>query len=87
MTIVLDRFFVHRVRQVSGKDGNPLNEVEMITESLMNGCGVLQGNNVIKFVPDESVTKLAIGDRIKLSAAEFAKLAKAFFGEIEARFL
>ena len=25
MTIVLDRYFVHRLRLVTGKDGNPLN--------------------------------------------------------------
>ena len=36
MTLVLDRFFVHRLRMVTGKDGNPLNEVEMICDSLMN---------------------------------------------------
>jgi hypothetical protein len=36
MTLVLDRYFVHRLRVVTGKDGNPLNEVE-----LMNNDGVL----------------------------------------------
>jgi hypothetical protein len=29
MALVLDRYFVHRLRMVTGKDGNPLNEVEM----------------------------------------------------------
>jgi hypothetical protein len=41
MTMVLDRYFVHRFRQVTGKDTNPLNEVELLTESLMNNDGVL----------------------------------------------
>jgi hypothetical protein len=27
MTLVLDRYFVHRLRVVTGKDGDPLNEV------------------------------------------------------------
>lgn len=27
MVMVLDRYFVHRLRIVTGKDGNPLNEV------------------------------------------------------------
>lgn len=72
---------------VAGKDGNPLNEVELLTESLMNNEGVLRGNNVIKFVPDKSVVKLNIGDRIKLTSAQFERLAKAFFAEIESKFL
>jgi hypothetical protein len=87
MTMVLDRYFVHRVRLVTGKDGNPLNEVELLTESLMNNGGVLQGSNVIKYVPHESVVQLDVGDRINLDAAEFERLAEAFLAELEARFV
>ena len=86
MVLVLDRYFVHRLRQVTGKDGNPLNEVELLTESLMNNDGVLRGNNVIKFVPDESVLKLHIGDRIRLSIADFDSLAQAFLADIKRKF-
>ena len=56
---------------VTGKDGNPLNEVELMSDSLMNNDGVLRGNNVIKLSPDQSVVKLNFGDRIRLSAAQF----------------
>ena len=56
-------------------------------EERVNNDGVLRGNNVIKFVPDKSVVKLNIGDRIKLTAAQFERLAKAFFAEIESKFL
>jgi hypothetical protein len=87
MVLVLDRYFVHRIRMVTGKDGNALNEVELMADSLMNNDGVLRGNNVIKLVPEESVLKLDLGDRIKVNAAEFDRLAKAFFGEIESKFL
>jgi hypothetical protein len=87
MTLVLDRYFVHRVRKVSGKDGNPLNEVELISDSLMNNDGVLRGNNVIKLIPGQSLSKLDIGDRIRLSAAQFERLATGFFNELKSRFL
>jgi hypothetical protein len=33
MTLVLDRYFDHRFRMVTGKGGNPLNEVEMLCDS------------------------------------------------------
>jgi hypothetical protein len=39
MVLLLDRFFVHRLRTVTGKDTNPLNEVELLTESLLNNGG------------------------------------------------
>jgi hypothetical protein len=86
LVMTLDRFFVHRVRPVTGKDCNPLNEVERITESLLAGS-VLEGVKVIKWIPDQTVLGLEIGDPIALTAAQFDKLAKAFFAELEARFL
>jgi hypothetical protein len=53
----------------------------------MNNGGVLRGNNVIKLIPEESVLKLNLGDPIRLSAIQFEQLAKAFFAEIETRFV
>jgi hypothetical protein len=87
MILVLDRPFVHRLRSVTGKDGTPLNEVELLCDSLINNKGVLRGNNVIKYIPEESVVKLHVGDRIKLTAEDFANLAAAFFAEIEEKYL
>ncbi|HEY7935390.1 MAG TPA: hypothetical protein VID48_16335 [Solirubrobacteraceae bacterium] len=87
MTLVLDRYFVHRVRMVAGKDGNALNEVELMADSLMNNDGVLRANNVIKLIPDQSVLKLNFGDPIRLTAAQFERLCKAFFTEIQAKFM
>ena len=60
--------------------------VDGATSDLLND-GVLRANKVIKYVPGQSVAKLEIGDRIMLTAAQFERLSKAFFGEIEARFL
>ena len=59
----------------------------MISDSLMNNDGVLRGNNVIKYIPAESVVKLNIGDQIRLSAEEFERLSAAFFAQLERRFL
>lgn len=86
MVLVLDRYYVHRFRMVAGKDGNPLNEVEMICDSLMNNNGILRGNNVVKDIPEDSVVKLKIGEQIRLTAEEFQRLAEAFFAELERRF-
>jgi hypothetical protein len=87
MTLVLDRYFVHRLRVVTGKDGNPLNEVEMLCDSLMNNNGILRDSNVIKLIPDEAVVKLHIGDPIRLTEAEFERLSAAFFADLERKFV
>ena len=87
MVIVLDRYFVHRIRPVTGKDNNALNEVELIADALMNNAGTFRGNNVIKYVPESSVLKLRTGDVIALEADDFDRLADAFFDELKRRFL
>jgi hypothetical protein len=87
MTLVLDRYFVHRLRTSTGKNGNPVNEVELLADSLMNNGGKLRGNNVIKYKPEESVLKLELGDPIEISAPQFERLSKAFLAELEARFV
>jgi hypothetical protein len=87
LVLALDRFFVHRIRAVSGKDGNPLNEVELIVESVLAGDGVLRGSTVIKLRPDRSVLGLAPGDRIRLTADAFERLADAFLEELGSRFV
>jgi hypothetical protein len=35
MVLVLDHYFVHRSRIIELKDGNPLNEVRMLCDSIM----------------------------------------------------
>jgi hypothetical protein len=87
MTFVLDRYFVYRLRMSAGSDGNPLNEVEMICDSLMYNGGILRPLSPIKYLADLSVLRLRIGDRISLSGADFERLSTAFFAELERRFL
>jgi hypothetical protein len=87
MTLVLDRYFVHRLRLVTGKDGNPLNQVELLSDSLINNGGELRATNVIKYLPDQSVLTLDVGERIRLNAAQFERLSTVFFAEAEAKFV
>lgn len=87
MTLALDRYFVHRLRAVGGKDSNPVNEVELLTDSLLNNGGELRGNSVIKYSPDQSVLKLEIGAPIRLNATDFERLSQAFFADLEAKFV
>jgi hypothetical protein len=86
LVLVLDSFFVHRTRGLEKKDGNPLNEVRRLCQSILQNEGVLAPDKTIKFDPAKSVLKLKIGDRIKLTEADFVRQFKAFFAEIEAKF-
>jgi hypothetical protein len=87
MVLVLDRFFVHRLRTVTGEDTNPLKEVELLTESLLNNGGVFRSGNVVKWVPEQSVLGLQAGDRIRLTADDLGRPATAFLVELADQFL
>ena len=87
LVLVLDRYFVHRVRGVTGKDTNALNEVELLSESLVNNYGVLRVGPALRFVPEETVLGLRPGDTIALTRSDFERLSSAFFAELEKRFL
>jgi len=69
--VVLDRFFVHRARGTEGKDGNPLNEVRMLCDSILENRGVLSANKTIKHNPAKSILKLQVGEKIKLTESNF----------------
>jgi hypothetical protein len=86
MVLVLDALFMHRLRTKEGKDGNPANEVRVLSESLLEGGGVLTVPKSIKLDPERSVLHHAPGDEIALSADHFERLAEAYFATIEERF-
>ena len=81
----LDRRFVHRVRKMTGKDTNPLSEVEVLAESLMTNDGRFDVGSVVSYKPEASVLAIAPGDQIRLSADDYERLATAFLDEIEKR--
>jgi hypothetical protein len=86
MLLALDRPFVHRLRSATGKETNALNEVELMVDALINNGGVFQSANVIKYVPEEAVVGLRPGDRVRLTAEQFERLADAFFMELDRKF-
>jgi hypothetical protein len=87
MVLALDRLFVHRLRKHEGKDGNPLNEVRVIADSLMEHGGVLTPNNTIKLKPEDSLLGHRPGDQIRLSEADYRALAAGFFDELENKYV
>lgn len=98
MVLMLDYFFVHRLRMIDGKDGNPLNEVRILCNSILHNNNIMTANNVgsmaafagldtIKSDPTESVLKYRVGDKIKLNEADFLRISKGFFAEIERKYL
>lgn len=87
MILTLDSHFIHRARALEKKDGNPLNEVRMLTSLIMNNNSVMCADKTIKYDPAKSVLKRRVGDRITLNEAEFTRLGSAFLAEIEAKYL
>jgi hypothetical protein len=87
LLLVLDRWFVHRLRGVTGKDGTPLNEVELISDSLRDNGGIFQGSTVIRYVPERAVVGLRPGDRIRLGRKDFERLAAGVFAELEEKYV
>jgi hypothetical protein len=86
MTLVLDRYYVHRLSGGEGKDGNALNEVRIIVDSLISHDGVMRSDKKIKLPPERSIVGLAAGEQINLTEADFKRLSAAFFAELERRF-
>ena len=87
MVLILDHLFVNRLRTIEGKDGNPLNEVRVMSESMLNCKNTLTPDKSIKLSPTKSVLKYDVGDEIKLNEQDFLRLSEAFFAEIERKYV
>jgi len=96
LVLKMEYMFVHRFSGIEGKDGNPLNEVRVLCNSILLNEGKLQVEKLpgwpnsavagLKLPPDTSVLRLRVGDEVKVSEADFVRLAKAFFAEIEKKY-
>jgi len=94
--LLLDYMFVHRLTGIEGKDGNPLNEVRVLCNSLLLNQGRLQVDRLpgwpnsastgMELPPEKSVLKLKVGEEVRLNESDFVRLAKAFFAELEKKF-
>ncbi len=94
--LLLDYMFVHRLTGIEGKDGNALNEVRIVCNSLLLNSGKLQieklpdwpnsAGSGMKLPVEKSVLKLQPGDQIRLTESGFIRLSEAFFREIENRY-
>ena len=95
--LLLDYMFVHRLSGIEGKDGNPLNEVRVLCNSLLFNNGKLQVEKLpgwpnsavssLTLPPEKSLLRLEVGDNVKLNEADFVRISKAFFAEIEEKYL
>jgi hypothetical protein len=86
MILAVDRYFVHRGRTMEGKDGDPLNEMRMLCDAIMENQGRMSANKTIRYQPENSILKFRTGDEIRLNADDFARLSAAFFDEIEKKY-
>lgn len=86
MVLALDNWFLHRGRAIELKDGNPLNEVRMMCNSITTHNNILTADKTIRYDPAKSVVKYRLGDEIRLTEAEFFRLSAAFLDDIERKF-
>ncbi|MEO5821918.1 MAG: hypothetical protein ABIT71_15550 [Vicinamibacteraceae bacterium] len=86
LVIALDAGFMHRSRTLEQKDGNAMNEVRMLSASLVQHGGILAADKTIKYDPATSVLKVKVGDPITIDQAGFVRLAAAYFAAIAATF-
>ncbi|MFI5960504.1 hypothetical protein [Cryptosporangium sp. NPDC051539] len=87
LVLALEMHFVHRTRAVEKKDGNPMNEVRVLAMSLISNNGVLGEDRTIKLEAETSVLGYRVGDVIAIREDQFVALAKAFFDDLETKYV
>ena len=59
----MDSYFVHRTRAIEGKDGNPLNEVRMLSTSSLRNKAELMADKAIEYKVGPQSSALARTNR------------------------
>lgn len=86
IVLALEHYFVHRMVSKEGKDGNPLNEVRMLADSIMNNQGIFTDKATVTYNAPASVLGITPGQQIRLSYSDIARLQSAFFKELRERY-
>ena len=86
LVIALDSHFVHRSRGQERKDGNAMNEVRVLVNSIQQHDSVMTAEKGIRLDPARSVLGIEYGQRIRIDADGFERLAAAFLEALEATY-
>ncbi len=86
LVVALEHWFAPRLPKVEGRDGNPLNEVRVIADSVTEHGAVMTVPKGIKLRPETSVLGFAEGEEISLDGDAFERLFDAFLTEVEAKY-
>ncbi len=81
----LDRWFALRNPKVEGRDGNPINEVRAIAESVTEHGAVMTIPKGIRLSAETSVLGFEPDEEISLDGDAFERLFDAFLAEVEGK--
>ncbi len=84
--VVLDAWFIHRSRDLEGADGNPMNEVRVVADSVVSNESIVRVEGPISWDPRRTVLGLAVGDEVEVTADGYERLAAAYLAAIEATY-
>ena len=80
--VALDAWFVHRLRTMEGQDGNAMNEVRVLADSIVANDGVVRVEGPIRWEPDRTRLGFAIGEEVLVTADGYERLAAAYLDAI-----
>ena len=85
--VALDAWFAHRSVEMEGGDGNVMNEVRVLADSVVGNGGALRVRGPIRWVPERTVLRLAPGDEVVVTANTYERLASAYLDAVSDTFV